>query len=105
MSWLSVELRKLTFCSCPPLRVRPSISWELTKPPLNTWGSKRESPEVTTGSLGIMPPTLATVFDSFTLTAAVASEYSSGPSLPKVLGSRLVPARSSDESSFRPSPA
>ncbi|MCY1373247.1 hypothetical protein D9M69_605080 [compost metagenome] len=74
-------------------------------PPLKTWGSRRESPEETIGSFGIRPPTLATVFDIFTLSAAVASEYSSGPSLLKALGSNPVPARSSDESSFRPRPA
>ncbi|MNG18373.1 hypothetical protein D3C84_1024350 [compost metagenome] len=59
----------------------------------------------TLGSLGIRPPTLSTVLEILALKVAVASEYSPGPSSPKLLGSRLLPARSSDESSFRPRPA
>ncbi len=49
--------------------------------------------------------TLPTVLEMRALTAPLSSEYSSGPSLRKALGSRPVPARSSDESSFRPRPA
>ena len=94
--------RSLAFSRRPPVKVRPLISFEVTRPPSKVCGRMRPSLGCRVGSSGISVPIFSSVCETLTLPVRPSLEYSSAALPSSWVGSRPVPVRSLLESSLTP---
>ncbi|MCY1366737.1 hypothetical protein D9M69_536430 [compost metagenome] len=98
-----VEARSLTSEKRPPVKVRLLISFEVSRPPSNTWGRMRLSLAFTTGSSGMWLPRRSSLLEARSLAVRPSLLYSSGVPPSSCTGSRSVPLVPRPESSLMPS--
>ncbi|MNY43319.1 hypothetical protein D3C86_1782700 [compost metagenome] len=106
ISSMLASLRGLLPRNCPPYRVKPSISWEVTWPPRKVCGRARPSSERRIGSTGIHSPTFSSVFASRAFNATPSRPKSSAGRPSSCTGSNwvlAVPRPPSSLSAYSPS--